>query len=305
MKFDYRVVFAALLMTPLVAACGTASDEPKADATTTTTTAAVDQIGVARLSDVERRHGVQLGVVAVDTATGRQLTYRKDERFPILSTFKTFAVAALLRAHPLSTGYFNQVIHYTKADLVANSPITGEHVATGLTVAELSEAAITRSDNTAGNQLLKLLGGPGEITRFARSIGDQATRLDRWETELNTALPGDERDTTTPSAIAGSYRALVLGDALAAPERDQLKKWLLANTTGATRIRAGLPAGWTTADKTGTGDYAAANDVAVTWPAGGGAPVLIAVLSRKSSPTATADSALFAAVTKVVLETLH
>ncbi|WP_228102997.1 class A beta-lactamase [Nocardia seriolae] len=210
-----------------------------------------------------------------------------------------------MRAHPLASGYFDQVIHFTAADIVSASPVTQTRIDTGMTVSELCDAAITRSDNTAGNALLKLLGGPEALTAFTRTLGDQVTRLDRWEPDLNTDIPGDERDTTTPAALAADYRALVLGDALPAPERRQLTDWLLANKTGDARIRAGLPGDWRTGDKTGSGDYGTANDAAITWPADGGSPVVIVVLSSKPDAAATADNPLVAAVAKEALGKVH
>ena len=130
-------------------------------------------------------------------------------------------------------------------DVVANSPITEKHVGgDGMTLAEICEAAMTVSDNTAGNLILAGLGGPKGITDFARSLGDSMTRLDRFETELNEALPSDPRDTTTPLSMLGNVQKLALGDALSAASKDQLIKWLLANKTGDTRLRAGLPPAW-------------------------------------------------------------
>ncbi|WP_327111706.1 class A beta-lactamase [Nocardia sp. NBC_01730] len=293
---------AVALVVPSLAACGTDSDAARA--TSTTGVQAVDA-AAARVVDLEKQYDAQVGLFAVDTGTGRTLGNRTDERFPLLSTFKTLAAAALLKAHPLDTGYFDQVIRFTEADLVANSPVTSTRVADGMTVSEIAEAAITRSDNTAGNLLLRELGGPQKLTVFLRTLGDQVSRLDRWETELNTAIPGDERDTTTPAALGADYRALVLGDTLGAPERDRLIAWLKANTTGDKRIRAALPAGWTTGDKTGTGDYGTANDVAITWPDGGHAPIVIAIQTRKSAPNAEADNALLADTAKVVVDILR
>lgn len=253
------------------------------------------------LASLAAQHNVRLGVYAVDTGSGKTVESRADERFPMLSTFKTLACGALLHEHPLSTGYYDQVIHFTQADVdsAGYSPVTKTHVDSGMTVSQLCDAAITQSDNAAGNQVLKLLGGPASVTAFVRSLGDTVTRLDRWEPDLNTAIPGDERDTSTPKALANDYRALVLGAALGDPERDRLKSWLLANTTGAHRIRAGLPAEWKTGDKTGTGDYGSANDVAITWPAGGAAPVVIAVLSTGLTSDAKSDNAVVADAAKV------
>ncbi|WP_227998063.1 class A beta-lactamase [Nocardia australiensis] len=299
---NYRVALTAALALPLLAACGTdskaAQDLPNATAQAPVRTA-------ARISDLEMRYEAQIGVFAVDTGTGKTVSNSSNQRFPLLSTFKTLAAAALLKAHPLDTGYFDRVIQFADADLVANSPVTSTKVASGMSVAELAEAAITRSDNTAGNLLLRELGGPAALTEFLRTLGDQVSQLDRWEPELNTAVPGDPQDTTTPAALATDYRALVLGDALGAPERDRLITWLKANTTGAKRIRAGIPAGWGVGDKTGTGDYGCANDVAVIWPDGGGAPIVVAVLTRKGTQDATADDGVFADTAKLVTEALR
>jgi beta-lactamase class A len=301
MGITRRAVVAALLGATLTAGCTatTASTSP----TTTTVSPTPAAEDSAPLKALEQEFGARLGVHATNVRTGQTLSYRADERFAILSTFKTYAAAALLHEHPLSTGYFDKVITYTAADLVANSPVTSTRVATGMTVAELCEAAVTKSDNTAANLMLKELGGPPGLTAFARSIKDDVTRLDRWETELNSAVPGDVRDTTTPTAIANAYQSVVLGDTLGVPERTKLKTWLLANTTGDERIRHGLPPTWTTGDRTGTGEYGTANDVAITWTPDG-TPIVIAVLTSKATPDATADNALLARTAAVVADAL-
>ncbi|MEV6431070.1 class A beta-lactamase [Nocardia sp. NPDC051463] len=295
-----RVVIAAALALPLLAACGTDSQAAQELPST-----AAPVRAAARIADLEMRYESRIGLFAVDTGTDKTVSNSANQRFPLLSTFKTLAVAALLKAHPLDTGYFDRVIQFTEADLVANSPVTSTKIATGMSVAELSEATITRSDNTAANLLLRELGGPAEVTAFLRTLGDQVSRLDRWEPELNSAVPGDPQDTTTPAALAADYRALVLGDALSTPERDRLISWLKANTTGSKRIRAGVPADWTTGDKTGTGAYGCLNDVAITWPDGGRAPIVIAVLTCKGTADATGDDAVIVDATKLATESLR
>ncbi|MGI5216813.1 class A beta-lactamase [Nocardia sp. CA-290969] len=286
----------ALLFT---ASCATRPDSPAATESVSAPASAATQAFV----DLEASHGARLGVFALDTGTGRSVGHRADERFPMASTFKGLACGALLHRHPLSSGFFEQVIHYPRHELVEYSPVTEQHVDTGMTVTDLCHAAITVSDNTAGNQILKLLGGPAGFTAFLRTLGDNTSRLDRWETELNTAIPGDERDTATPAALAADYRALVLGDTLAAPEREQLRSWLIATASGADRIRAGLPAEWTVGHKTGTPAYGSALDVAVAWPPGR-EPLVIAVLSTKPQQDAQPDSALLAAATRAAVAEL-
>ncbi|NEV77123.1 class A beta-lactamase [Rhodopseudomonas sp. BR0C11] len=215
---------------------------------------------------LEAGSGGRLGVGVLDTAGVRTIGHRLDERFPMCSTFKALAAGVVLARVDRKQESLGRRVNYTKSDLVTYSPATEKHVEGGMTIAELCEAAITLSDNTAGNLLLASFGGPAGLTAFARSLGDETTRLDRIETELNQALPGDPRDTTSPRAMAQTLRALTLGDALSATSRAQLIAWLKANTTGGTRLRAGVPSGWAVADKTGTGDNGTANDVAVLWP---------------------------------------
>ncbi|MEJ3750141.1 class A beta-lactamase [Actinomycetes bacterium KLBMP 9797] len=258
---------------------------------------------LAELRALERRHGARLGVYATNTRTGATVAYRAAERFPMCSTFKTFAAAAILRDRDRDGEFLNRVIHYAESDLVPWSPITAEHAGVGMRVSELCAAAICYSDNTAGNLLLHQIGGPGGITRFCRSIGDPHSRLDRYETALNSAVPGDPRDTTTPGAIGRSYRELVLGHALCPADRARLAAWLKANTTSAKRFRAGLPGSWEIGDKTGTGAYGTANDVGVAW-ATDGSPLVLAVLSTKDTEDAAPDDALIADTARLLARTL-
>ncbi|WP_067714055.1 class A beta-lactamase [Nocardia yamanashiensis] len=294
----HRFLAAALTACALTvtAACGT-------DSGSTTPTTSANPTATTAFADLESKHAARLGVFAIDTGNGRTVGYREGERFPMASTFKGLACGALLDKHPLSSGYFDQVIHYPATDLVDYSPETEKHVDTGMTVAELCKAAITLSDNTAGNQLLKLLDGPAGLTAYLRTLGDATSRLDRWETELNTAIPGDERDTTAPGVLAADYRALTVGTELPEAERAQLKSWLVASTTGGNRIRAGLPAGWTVGNKTGSPAYGSALDVAVAWPPNR-APIVIAVLTTKSEQQAEPDNALVAAAARTAVESL-
>lgn len=250
------------------------------------------------LDRLESGFRTRLGVYAINTRTGSTLTHRADERFPIASVFKTLAAAAILRDHDRHGELLRSRRYWTADEVVEASPVTSTHVADGMTVAELCEAAITRSDNTAGNQLLKIIGGPRGVTRFARSIGDRETRLDRWETELNAAIPGDVRDTTTPSAIAHSYAGLVLGHALTGRDRRQLRYWLLHNQTSAQRFGAGVPDGWPLADKTGAPNYGGINDVGITWTPDN-SPIVLAALSVTDRPDAVADPRLMEDVARL------
>jgi beta-lactamase class A len=233
----------------------------------------------SHLRALEREYDARLGVYALATDTGATLAYRANTRFAFCSTFKTLAAAAVLDRNPLS--HLDKVVTFTRADVNSISPITENHVATGMTIRQLCDAAIRHSDGTAGNLLMRDIGGPAKLTAYLRGIGDAVSRMDQFEPELNSDRPGDPRDTTTPRAIAGAYQSLVLGDALPAEKRALVKDWLERSTTGAKRIRAGLPKGWTVAHKTGTGNYGRANDIAIVWPPKT-APLVLAIMSDRS-----------------------
>nr|WP_308418166.1 class A beta-lactamase [Chitinimonas sp. BJB300] len=257
----------------------------------------------ARLQKLESDFGGRLGVFAVDAANGAVLSYRADERFPFCSTFKVLAASAILNKSGDVAGLMQQRINYSQSDLVNYSPITEKHVADGMTIAELCAAAIQYSDNTAANLLIKTLGGPDAITAFARSIGDTKFRLDRWETALNTAIPGDPRDTSTPEAMGRSLQRLVLGDALAREQCEQLRDWLYGNTTGAARIKASIPADWKIGDKTGTGSYGTANDIAFVWPPQR-KPVVIAIYTTQDKEDAQARNDVIASAARILVDWL-
>ena len=253
------------------------------------------------IAAIERRIGGRLGVAFLDSGSGKRLAYRADERFPMCSTFKTLAVASVLARVDAGTEQLTRKIPYGQADLLDYAPITRAHVADGsMTIEALCDAAITDSDNTAANLLLNTIGGPAGVTTFARSIGDTITRLDRTEPDLNAAEPGDPRDTTTPGAMLSDVRALLVESTrLSAASRKRLGDWLVANTTGAGKIRAGVPSNWRVGDKTGSGAHNATNDVAIAWPPNR-APVIIAVYSIGATADIEARNAAIADVGRLV-----
>ena len=183
------------------------------------------------------------------------------------STFKLLAVAAVLARVDRGAEQLDRRVVFGKEAVLAYAPESSHRVgAPGLTVAELCQAAIIVSDNTAANLLLASLGGPGAVTGCARSLGDTVTRLDRIEPELNITSPGDARDTTSPAAMLADLQVLLLGDALSPASRGQLLEWLRATTTGSELLRAGMPAGWPVGDKSGSGAHHEINDIAIIWP---------------------------------------
>lgn len=256
-----------------------------------------------KLAELEKSTGGRLGVVLINTADNSQIVYRGDERFPMCSTSKVMAASAILKQSETQTSLLNQRVEIKKSDLVNYNPITEKHLDGGMTIAELTDATLRYSDNTAMNKLIAQLGGPAKVTQFARSIGDKTFRLDRTEPTLNTAIPGDERDTTTPAAMAKTLQNLTLDNALAEPQRKQLVEWMKKNTTGGASIRASLPTTWTVADKTGSGSYGTTNDIAVIWPENQ-PPVVLVTYFTQPQKEAKSRNDVLAAAAKIVTEGL-
>lgn len=249
---------------------------------------------VSSLRELERRNGGRLGVAMLDTSVGRRVAYRGDERFPMCSTFKFLAAALMLARVDRAEESLDRRIVYSAGDLVTYSPATKQHAGPGgMTVDAICAAAMTLSDNTAGNLMLASFGGPEGLTAFLRTLGDPVTRLDRIETALNEGTPGDPRDTTSPLAMLATMQKLVTGDVLTAASRERLVGWMLASKTGDKRLKAGMPASWRAGDKTGTGGHGSANDIAVAWPPGS-APVFVTAYYTGSTIPDEARSAVIA-----------
>lgn len=259
------------------------------------------------LAKLEASANGRLGVAAINTSNGMRVHHRADERFPFCSTFKTIVAAAILKKSETDKGLLAKRIRYNRDEITKSGygPITEKHIVDGMTIAELCAATLQYSDNAAANFLMKELGGPAAVTAYARSIGDDIFRLDRWEPELNSAIPGDERDTTTPAALEKSLQKLTLGDALAMPQREQLIAWLKGNTTGSKRMLAGAPKGWIVGDKTGTGSYGTTNDAGLLWPSTGGAPIVAVIYFTQQHQNAQPRDDVIAAATRIVIEAFN
>ncbi|GGV85253.1 beta-lactamase [Streptomyces gelaticus] len=302
-------VLAALALLPLTACSGedlhpSPSSSPVASSPHAGATAPAEGAKpfTRRFEELERKFDARLGVYAIDTGTGREVTHNDGERFAYASTFKALAAGAVLRKY--SVDGLDEVITYSRDDLVSNSPVSEKHVGTGMSLRALCDAAVRFSDNTAANLLLDRLGGPRGLDAVLAGIGDDVTRMERREPQLNEWSPGAVSDTSTPRALAGDLRAFVLGDVLGKGERAQLTEWLRTNTTGDELIRAGMPKNWVIGDKTGSGGtYGTRNDIAVVWPPDG-APIVVAILSNRTKEDAEYDNELIARAASVVADAL-
>lgn len=257
-----------------------------------------------RIASIEAHSGGRIGVAALDTGSSKRVDYRSTERFPMCSTFKLLAAAAILQRVDRKQERLDRFVPYGEKDILEYAPVARKHLKDGgMRLAALCQAAIEQSDNTAGNLLLDAIGGPVGLTNFARSLGDQVTRLDRKEPELNSAITGDDRDTTTPASMQADLLRLLTGDALSQSSRQQLEDWLQGNTTGASMIRAGVPAIWKVGDKTGRCSNGATNDVAILRPPNR-APILVAIYTIGPSAPSNERDTVLAKVAKIVSESL-
>lgn len=237
-----------------------------------------------KIKEIESQLNARVGYAQLDFSNGLLIEgYRSQERFPMMSTFKVLLCSAVLSRVDSGLEQLNRRIRYRQSDLIEYSPITKEHLSEGMTVAELCNATITMSDNTAANLLLSSIGGPKELTKFLRKVNDQTTRLDRWEPMLNESLSEDERDTTTPEAMSKTLFTLLTGKALTASSQQQLINWMEADKVGDPLLRSVLPKGWFIADKTGAGEQGSRGIVAVLGPDGKPSRIVIIYLTGSSA----------------------
>jgi beta-lactamase class A len=276
----------------------TESAGPTDTAPSNTTQSDAAQSEFARL---EEEFDARLGVYALDTGTGEFVEFRADERFAYCSTFKVLAFGAVLQQTPVED--LDRVITYTEEDLVNYTPITEQYVDTGMSLFDIGGAALSYSDNTAANLLLEELGGPQALDEALEEIGDDVINVVRTEPGLSEAVPGDDRDTSTPRAMASSLEAFTLGDALPEDKREIITDMMIGNVTGDDLIRAGVPDDWVVGDKTGSGGYGTRNDIAVLWPPEGD-PIVLAVMSSRDQVDAESDDALIAEAAEVGVENL-
>ncbi len=259
--------------------------------------------GAERIAAIEKSAGGRLGVAVLDTGGDAKLLHRASERFPMCSTFKALAGAALLKRVDAGQDALERFIPFGQADLLAYAPVTKAHVGGGgMTLGELAAAAIEWSDNTAGNLVLKAIGGPVGFTAVVRSLADPVTRLDRFEPALNDADPGDPRDTTSPLAIARDLQAVLIGEVLSPASRKQLEAWMIADKVGDKRLRAGLPPTWGIGDKTGSGAHGAANTIAILRPPNR-APLVAAVYLTEGPEAMDARNAVHQHVAEIIAAT--
>ncbi|QDY69296.1 class A beta-lactamase [Qingshengfaniella alkalisoli] len=243
------------------------------------------------VAQVEERLGARIGLSLVDTGSELSWLHREDERFLMNSTVKTPLCGTVLARRDAGRLSLSDTLRVTQEDILSYAPVTAEQVGTEMTLADLCLAALDMSDNTATNMLIDYLGGPQAVTEFFRTTGDEVSRLDRREPELNTLVPGDPRDTTTPAAMTSTLRRLLLGDVLSPSSRDQLAEWMSLGGVTGNLLRADAPDDWLILDKSGSGNHTR-NIIAVITPDGGSPWIATIFISDTDADFATRNAAL-------------
>lgn len=248
---------------------------------------------IKSIASLEKSVGARLGVTLIDASGKILVAHKPDERFPMCSTFKLIASAAVLAKVDTGAEKLDRVVPYKESDLLSYAPVSKAHVGEGgMKLGDLCAAAVQWSDNTTANLILDVIGGPKGFTDFCRTLGDHVTRLDRTELSLNTAIPGDPRDTTSPRAMAMSLRAALVGETLTVRSRQQLAEWAIGDKVGDKRVRAGLPKDWLIGDKTGTGAFGSTNTIGFFKPAGSDRELFFSVYMTQSKATIDAREAV-------------
>lgn len=253
-----------------------------------------------KLVSLEEAFDVKIGVYAINTNNNEIIAHHEDDYFPVQSTSKLIAAATLFQQSNNNPNLLQEKIHYTSKDLMFWAPITGKYLKTGMTLEALSEAAVTYSDNTAMNLLMKRLGGPKAITGFAHSMGNKTFNLEHYEGVLNSN-PNNTEDSSTPKDMAISVQQLTVGNVLTPAQKSKLITWMKNNTVGYRRMRAGAPNGWSIADKTGSGDYGIANDIGILWSPLC-KPIVLSIYTVQKDPKAISRDDIVASTTKIVMD---
>jgi beta-lactamase class A len=278
-----------------------------------------------------------LGVTVLDVDSGAQARVNADHAYPMMSVFKAPVAATVLAQ--IDTGHLSlaQKVTINRADVVGGSavPSIGAHFhgdSMTFTVDQLLTAAISESDNTAADALVRLVGGPKVVTAFLRAHGIDEMRVDMDEADVDRIFDGighgeqipanetaqqslvrlrrgyrdylsDPRNRTTPDAAVKFLKQLWKGSLLSAGSTQHLLQ-LMYKQTIPRRLRGGLPEGVRLADKCGTsvsfeGETAAYNDIGImTWP--NGHTVIVAAFLTGSRADKAERDAIYAEIAKAV-----
>jgi beta-lactamase class A len=269
----------------------------------------VEQALEQRLKVICDRAGGTVGLSVVHIESGKTISINGKNRLPLYSVFKFPLAIAVLKNVEENRLQLDQKIHVTPPETVAGTP---ENTAlwrkpVDLTIPELIELSISRSDNTSSDILLELVGGPLAVSDRLRSLGFQ--NLDIHSTVAEFVKSRQNPNTGSAEDLANLLVQLQQGKILQPSQQNLLIGFMQTAITGLRRLRGDLPAGTLVADKTGSGEKdaitqvpKATNDVGIiTLPSGRG-HLAMAVLISESTLTDGAQEKLIAELARAAYD---
>lgn len=286
------------------------------------------------------RTGIAIRRVGADWAIAR----RGDEYFPQQSVSKTWVALTLLSLVDAGRINLDEEVTITANDLTLfHQPLAEQVRREGqvrITLRRLLDLAITTSDNSANDALLRRVGGPEAVRRFIDDHQLGRIRFGPGERLLQSHIAGmewrqnysvarnfqaarntvpmsvrrealqrylaDPEDGASPLAITAALAALARGELLSSASTALMLDTLSRVTSGPQRLRAGVPAGWRVAHKTGTGQELGGvatgyNDVAIL-TAPDGTRYTVAVMLGDTTASVPDRMALMQAVSRAVAQ---
>lgn len=263
-----------------------------------------ESVIIDQIEQQKRLLNADIGAAIFDVDQQKLWHYNGDARFPLMSTFKVLACAKLLVDVEKGIQRFNTSTMITKSDLIYWSPITKHMIGEKMSLKQACSATMTMSDNTAANIVLTGINGPKALTQFLRDIGDNVTRLDRIEPQLNQALKDDKRDTTSPSAMVKTLHTLLFGNVLTAPSKAQLTQWMIDNKVTGSLLRSVLPKPWSIADRSGAGGFGSRAIAAIVWSEKQ-TPLIIAIYLTQTEATKAERDKAIATIGETIFNLYH
>jgi beta-lactamase class A len=254
-----------------------------------------------------------VGVAAVLVESGETIaSLNSHDHFPMQSVYKLPISMAVMAQVDQGKLTLDQKVRVTKEDYVprlAYSPIRDKFPnGTELTVDELLRFALSESDGTASDVLLRLAGGPTSVQMYVTDLPVADMIVLNTEKELAADWQAQYRNSATPDSGVALLRALSEKRGLSEPSQALLLKYMIESAPGANRLKGLLPPGTIVAHKTGTsgtnqGITAATNDIGlITLP--GGKHLAIAVFVSDSPADEATREGVIAKTAKAVWDSV-
>jgi beta-lactamase class A len=282
-----------------------------------------------RVRDLGRTFSGEVGITVRDIDSGWTTNWHGDHFYPQQSVSKFWVAITALQAADAGSLDLNERVTVTRQDLTLfHQPIAGEIGETGYTttIGELMFRALTQSDNTCNDIVLRHAGGPSAVRAMLARNGLDGIRFGPGERLLQAGIAGlqwqpafaegnafyaarsslpmerrraaferyidDPIDGATPNGITNGLARLQRGELLSPASTQRLLSIMAQTHTGPNRLRGGLAPGWTISHKTGTGqilgaEQAGYNDIGILHAPDGHNYALAVMIGRTSTPLET------------------